>query len=106
MSAGFFHVLGDLADLLSGFDGAGSCDDLKISAPDFSAGNVYDRVLRVELAVHIFIRFLDSLYGFHNIEGVDEIDVYGGSITDQSKNGGIFSLTEVNVQVHALEPGD
>ena len=60
----------------------------------------------MKFAVYVLVRLLDSLYGFHNIQSVNEINVDSGRIADQSKDGSVFPLAEMNVQIHALEPGN
>ena len=84
--SGFLYIFRDLADLFSGFNGTGARDDLEVSSADFGARDIHNRVFGMKFAVYVLVRLLDCLYGFHNIQSVDEINVDSGRIADQSKD--------------------
>ena len=60
--------------------------------------------MRVELTVSIFVWFLYSFYCLYDIEGMEQIDVQCGSVSDETHNGCTFPFCETDIKVHALEP--
>ena len=68
--AGTLYVRSDLCDLFLCLDGAGTCDDLKVSAADLSAADINDRVLWVHGAVCLLIRLTDPADILNDVVGL------------------------------------
>ena len=102
-STGGLHALGAVGDLLFTFNAAGPGDDRKVAAADLHAVHVDDAVVRVELAVGLFIRFGHAAAGLHH--GVGQHPAFGNGlgVADEAQNMGIAALGVVDLQAHALQ---
>ena len=63
-----------------------------------------DRILWVEFAVGIFVRFLDAGNAVDDFQRFDEFNIYTGRITNQTDDGVGIAFGEVEMKVHRFEP--
>ena len=104
--AGSLDRIGYRNHLLTTFHRAGTGDDLKMSAADFSAADIDDGVVRVEFAVGIFIGLLDSFDFGNGVHRFDVIGVQTGGITNQSEDGFVYAANLLHLKIHLLEVTD
>ena len=98
--------LGDGDDLLFGFHGAGTGHDGQVAAADLGVPHGDDRVLRMELAIGIFVGFLHPLDILHDVQSGDQVDVQLGGVAHQAQNGVGLADAGVDDDALVLEPGD
>lgn len=58
--AGFLHFFGNAVDLIGRFNRARSCHDDELLSADLDAGDIDDRVLRMESAARSLVRLLHA----------------------------------------------
>ena len=60
----------------------------------------------MELAVGVFVGFLDPLHVLHDIQGGDQVDIQLGGVAYQAQNGMGLADAGVDGDTLLLEPGD
>ena len=102
-SACLFDLLCHQADLLRRLDRAGACNHLEASSADLHTVDIDDTVFRMELAVGLFVRLLDALDLFNDIQRSNLPDVHAGGVAHQAQQGGVHALGKVDLQAHRLK---
>ncbi len=103
--AGLYRLC-DGHHLLLRFHRAGSRHDGEAAAANLGIAHLDDGILRVELAVGVFVGLLDPLYVLHNVQGGDEVNIQLGGVPHQAQDG--VGLPDAFVDAHPLflEPAD
>ena len=99
-------TLGDGHHLLLALHGAGTGHDGQGAAADLGVAHLHYGILRVELAVGVFVGFLDPLHVLHDIQGGDQVDIQLGGVAYQAQNGMGLADAGVDGDTLLLEPGD
>ena len=102
-SAGCLDALGAVGDLLLALDAAGAGDDRKVAAADLDALHVDNAVVRVELAVGLFVGLGHAAAGLHHRVCQHPAFRNGLGIADQTQNMGVAALGIVDLQAHILQ---
>ena len=102
-STGVLHALGAVGDLLFALDAARACDDREVAAADLHAVHVDDAVVRVELAVGLFVGLGHAAAGLDDGVGQHPALGDGLGVADEAEDVGIAALGVVDLQAHALQ---
>ena len=102
-SACRLYPLGTVGDLLLALDAARPGDDCKVSAADLDALHVDDAVVRVELAVGLFVGLGHAAAGLYHRVCQHPAFRNGLGIADQTQNMGVAALGIVDLQPHILQ---
>ena len=99
--ARLLDALGHIGDLFQGLHRTGAGDDLEIPAADFAPRAAIDHgVLGVELAVGVFVRLLNALDVFDDLQRFEHVDVHRGGIADQPQQRLVAADGHVYVETH------
>ena len=102
-SACRLYPLGAVGDLLLALDAAGPGDDRKVAAADFDALYVDNAVVRVELAVGLFVGLGHAAAGLYHRVCQHPAFCNGLGIADETQNMGVAALGIVDLQAHILQ---
>ena len=96
---------GDRADLLFALPGARAGDQREAAVTDLLPARQLDnRVIRVKLAVRLFVRLLHALDALDDVLRGDVLAVNGGGIAEQAEHGGMRA--DPGVHGHAVALGE
>ena len=102
-STGGFDPLCTVGDLLLALDAAGACNDRKVSAADLDAVHIDDAVIRMELAVGLFVGLRHTAAGLHHRVCQHPAFGHGLGVADQAQNVAFTALGVVDLQAHILQ---
>ena len=102
-SARRLYPLGAVGDLLLALDAAGPGDDCKVAAADLDALYVDNAVIRVELAVGLFVGLGHAAAGLHHRVCQHPALCNGLGVADETQNMGVAALGIVDLQTHILQ---
>ena len=98
--------LGNGNDLILVFHGAGARDHGEVTAADLRVTDPDDGVQGVELPVHLLVGFRDPLDALDDLQGAQQLHVHPAGVADETQDGDLGTLGNVDIQVHAPQPGD
>ena len=106
LCARLLHIVGNAHDLFFRLDRAGTCDHREVAAADFDAADIDNRIVRMELAVAAFERVGDAAHGVDDIEACNQVHVDGFRVADESEDGLIIALRNMDAEILGFEPAD
>ena len=78
----------------------------KYPPPIFAAADIDDGVVRMELAVGVFVRLLDALDLRDRIHRLDVLGVQPGGVADEAEDGFVHAADLLHLEVHLLKVAD